>query len=307
MHAAWTVADIPPQIGRVALVTGATSGLGLETARALAGAGARVILAARNEAKAADAANDITGTVPGAAVSFERLDLASLASVREAATRIAGQYASLDLLVNNAGVMAIPHRTLTPDGFEMQFASNFLGHFALTRLLLPMLLAAPAARVVTLGSLAARGGAIAFDDPQLAHGYSPWRAYCQSKLACVMFAIELGRRAKEAGWRLVSAAAHPGWSVTNLQTVGPQMGLDRPSLSSIGMRMFEPLLAQSAAAGALPTLFAATAPGVRNGDYAGPDGLGGLKGAPVLVSAPVAALNEVNGGRLWELAEGLVG
>jgi len=305
MSAAWTTADMPPQTGRVALVTGATSGLGLETARALAGAGTRVILAARNEAKAAEAVADIGRTVPGAALAFEKLDLASLASVREAATRIAGQYASLDLLVNNAGVMAIPRRMLTPDGFEMQFASNFLGHFALTRLLLPMLRAVPAARVVTLGSLAARGGAIAFDDPQLARGYSPWRAYCQSKLACVMFAIELGRRAKNAGWKLVSAAAHPGWSVTNLQSVGPQMGLDRPSLASIGMRMFEPLLAQSAAAGALPTLFAATAPGVGNGDYAGPDGLGGLKGTPVLVQPPVAALNGANGKRLWDMAEAL--
>ena len=266
-----------------------------------------MILAARNEARAAEAVADIGRSAPGAALAFEKLDLASLASVREAAGRIAGQYASLDLLVNNAGVMAIPRRTLTPDGFEMQFASNFLGHFALTRLLLPMLCAAQAARVVTLGSLAARGGAIAFDDPQLARGYSPWRAYCQSKLACVMFAIELGRRAKDAGWRLVSAAAHPGWSVTNLQSVGPQMGLDRPSLASMAMRMFEPLLAQSAAAGALPTLFAATAPWVGNGDYVGPDGLGGLKGAPVLVPPPVAALNAANGKRLWDMAEGLTG
>ena len=307
MKMAWAIADIPPQTGRVALVTGATSGLGLETARALAGAGARVILAARTEVKAAQAVANITRTVPNAALSFEKLDLASLASVREAARRISGQYASLDLLVNNAGVMAIPHRTLTEDGFETQFASNFLGHFALTRHLLAMLCAAPAARVVTLGSLAARAGAIAFDDPQLARGYTPWRAYSQSKLACVMFAIELGRRAKAAGWRLVSAASHPGWSVTNLQTVGPQMGLNRPSLASIGMRLFEPVLAQSAAAGALPTLFAATAPGVSNGDYVGPDGLGGLKGAPVLVTPPVGVLNEANGRRLWDMAETLSG
>jgi NAD(P)-dependent dehydrogenase (short-subunit alcohol dehydrogenase family) len=307
MSAAWSVADMPKLAGRVALVTGATSGLGLETARALAGAGARVILAARDEAKAAEAAADITRSVPGAALEFEKIDLASLASVREAATRIAGRYATLDLLVNNAGVMAIPHRTLTPDGFEMQFASNFLGHFALTRGLLPLLRAAPAARVVTLGSLAAQGGRIEFEDPQLARGYSPWRAYCQSKLACVMFAIELGRRAAAGGWGLVSAAAHPGWSVTNLQSVGPQMGLARPSRTSIGMRLFEPLLAQSAAQGALPTLFAAAAPGVRNGDYVGPGGIGGLKGAPVLVSPPLAALNEANRKRLWEMAEVVTG
>lgn len=307
MKVGWAIADMPKQAGRVALVTGATSGLGLETARALAGAGTRVIMAARTEAKAAKAAADITRTVPNAALFFEKLDLASMASVREAATRISGQYASLDLLVNNAGVMAIPRRTLTEDGFETQFASNFLGHFALTRLLLPMLCAAPAARVVTLGSLAARAGAIAFDDPQLERGYTPWRAYGQSKLACVMFAIELGRRAKGSGWRLVSAASHPGWSVTNLQSVGPQMGLNRPSLASITMRLLEPLLAQSAAEGALPTLFAATAPGVGNGDYVGPNGLGALKGAPVLVTPPVTALNEANGRLLWDMADALTG
>jgi NAD(P)-dependent dehydrogenase (short-subunit alcohol dehydrogenase family) len=301
----WTLAEMPTLTGRTAIVTGATSGLGLETARELARAGAHVVLAARNAGKAETAMADIARSVPGAVLSFESLDLASLNSVRAAAARIASSHPALDLLINNAGVMAIPRRMLTEDGFEMQLGSNFLGHFALTMRLAPALLAAPAARVVSLGSMAARAGRIDFDDPQLERGYTPWRAYCQSKLACLMFAVEFGRRATAQGWNLVSAAAHPGWSVTNLQSAGPSLGLNRPSWTAIGMRLFEPLMAQNAAAGALPTLMAAVSPAVRNGDYCGPDGMGGLKGAPIKVAAPPTALNEASGVRLWTLAEKL--
>lgn len=305
MRTPWTEADLPHQHGRLAVITGATSGLGLETARALAGAGATVVVAARDAKRGQAAVADLRRGAPTADVSFAELDLASLQSVRAFAAGFGGR--RIDLLVNNAGVMAIPRRTLTQDGFEMQFATNFLGHFALTMLLLPSLIATPGARVVSLGSLAARAGRIDFDDPQMARGYEAWRAYCQSKLACVMFAVELGRRLSARGLDVVSAAAHPGWSVTNLQSVGPSMGLGRPSFAGMAMRLAEPLLAQSAAAGARPTLMAACAAGVRNGDYFGPDGMGGLKGAPVLVAPPPAALNEANGARLWALAERLTG
>jgi len=292
---------------RTAIVTGATSGLGLETARELARAGTHVILAARNAARATAAMADITASVPDARLSFEALDLASLASVRAFAARIGASVQGLDLLVNNAGVMAIPSRMVTEDGFEMQLGSNYLGHFALTMLLMPVLLAAPAPRVVSLGSLAAKAGRINFDDPQFSRGYRPWTAYSQTKLACVMFALELARRAKAQGWALISAAAHPGWSTTNLQSVGPSMGLGRKSLAEIGMRVFEPLLAQSAAAGARPTLLAARGASIMNGDYTGPNGLGELKGAPTLVRPPVAALNETNAARLWDMAARLTG
>jgi NAD(P)-dependent dehydrogenase (short-subunit alcohol dehydrogenase family) len=305
MRTPWTEADMPDQAGRLVIVTGATSGLGLETARALARAGASVVLAARDAGRGEAAIRDIKRGVPAAELVFARLDLASLESVRGFVAGFGAR--SIDLLVNNAGVMAIPRRMLTPDGFEMQFGSNFLGHFALTIGLLPSLVATPGARVVSLASLAARAGRIDFDDPQMERGYEAWRGYCQSKLACVMFAVELGRRLSARGLDVVSAAAHPGWSVTNLQSVGPSMGLNRPSFAGMAMRMVEPFIAQSAAAGARPTLMAACAAGVRNGDYFGPDGVGGLKGAPVLTTAPPAALNEANGVRLWALAERLTG
>jgi NAD(P)-dependent dehydrogenase (short-subunit alcohol dehydrogenase family) len=174
-------------------------------------------------------------------------------------------------------------------------------------LLMPVLLAAPAPRVVSLGSLAAKTGRINFNDLQFSRGYSPWAAYSQTKLACVMFALELARRAKAHGWALISAAAHPGWSTTNLQSVGPSMGLGRKSFAEIGMRLFEPLLAQSAAAGARPTLLAGTGARIMNGDYTGPNGLGELKGAPTLVRPPAAALREADAAKLWQMAEDLTG
>lgn len=302
-------ADSPAAGVPVAIVTGASSGLGLATASALAGMGMEVILAARNEERAAAAMAQIRAQHPAARLRFTPLDLASLASVRGFVAQFAAPGARLDLLVNNAGVMAIPRRQLSVDGFEMQLASNYIGHFALTLGLLPLLIAPgqPAARVISLGSLAARGGRIAFEDIHCQRFYNGWAAYAQTKLACVMFALELARRARLRNWPLISAAAHPGWSVTNLQSAGPSMGLGRKSIAERGMRLFEPLFAQSAEAGAQPQIFAATDGSIRSGDYVGPDGFGELTGKPRLVRPPLAAISESRAARLWEMTEAMTG
>src|SRR5271167_2998976 len=224
--ARWTTDDIPPLAGRIAVVTGANSGLGFETALALARAGARVVLACRDEAKGGDALDRIRQAVPAADVRLDRLDLADLASVREFAADFSAGHGGLDLLLNNAGVMAIPRRE-TADGFEMQFGTNHLGHFALTGLLLDRLLARPGARVVTVSSTAAMIGRIRFDDLQGSRRYGKWTAYGQAKLANQLFALELDRRATDCGVDLVSVAAHPGYAATNLQAVGPRMSGSR--------------------------------------------------------------------------------
>ncbi|MGZ4266978.1 MAG: oxidoreductase, partial [Solirubrobacteraceae bacterium] len=220
MASKWTSADIPDQTGRLAVVTGANSGLGKSIARELSRAGATVIVAVRNTDKGDQAAADIRREVASADLSVQRLDLADLASVREFAQQFAADHDRLDLLVNNAGIMAPPRR-LTADGFESQIGTNHLGHFALTGVLLPTLLAAPAPRVVTLSSEAHWIGKIRFDDLQFEHGYNNWRAYGQSKLANLMFCFELARRATEADTALTSVAAHPGYAATNLQFAGP--------------------------------------------------------------------------------------
>src|SRR2546422_6134675 len=212
--------EIPSQLGRTAVVTGATGGLGYETALALAKAGSEVILTGRDDQKGQSAIEKISREVTGARVSYERLDLASLASVADFAQRMHARQ-SLDLLINNAGVMALPHRQTTADGFEMQFGTNHLGHFALTAQLMPLLRRASGARVVSVSSLAHRTGFIDFDDLQGARVYSPWKAYGQSKLATLMFALELQRRSEAAGWNLISNAAHPGFARTNLFASGP--------------------------------------------------------------------------------------
>jgi len=196
----WTIADIPPQSGRTAVISGATGGLGYDTARARAGAGATVVLTGRNDAKGRHAIEKIRGQFPNAKISYETLDLASLASVADFATRFAAAHASLDLLINNAAVMSLPKRQTTADGFEMQFGTNYLGHYALTAHLLPWLRRGYRPRVVNLSSLAHRSGRIDFDDLQGARAYSPWKAYCQSKLAMLMFAFELQRRSNALGW-----------------------------------------------------------------------------------------------------------
>ena len=294
----WTAADIPDQRGRVAVVTGANSGIGLVTARELARAGARVVLASRSTSKGEAAASRIVSAVPGAELDPAVLDLADLDSVRAFA---ASAPSRIDLLINNAGVMAAPHR-VTNQGFESQFATNHLGHFALTGLLLSKMLAAPAPRVVTVSSLMHRGGKIDFDDLQSERGYSRWGAYRQSKLANLMFCFELQRRATAAGSALLSLAAHPGYAATNLQAAGTDRFYERWFMA-IGNRLF----AQSADLGALPTLYAATAPDLPGGTFVGPDGRGEQRGYPTVVTAAGKAYDEQDWRRLWEVSEELTG
>ncbi|MCK0208049.1 SDR family oxidoreductase [Starkeya koreensis] len=300
--AGWSFSDIPSQQGRRAVVTG-TGGLGYETALALARAGAEVTLAGRNPEKGADSVSRIRADVPAARIGFERLDLASLASVEDFAGRLLAESTSLDLLVNNAGVMTPPSRQATSDGFELQFGTNYLGHFALTGRLLPLLSKARAPRVVNLSSLAHRGGALHFDDLQWERSYRPWAAYGQSKLAMLMFAFELQRRSDAGGWGLMSNAAHPGYARTELIANGP--GTDRWLFKLTGF--IRPFASQSAAEGALPTLFAATAPEARGGAYYGPDGFYELKGPPKPAKAMPQAQDRKAAAKLWEVSERLTG
>jgi NAD(P)-dependent dehydrogenase (short-subunit alcohol dehydrogenase family) len=299
----WSTADIPPLNGRTAVITGATGGLGYETALALAGAGANVVLTGRNEAKGRDALQNIRRQFPNAAIAYETLDLANLASVAEFASRYAAAHTSLDLLVNNAGVMALPQRQLTSDGFEMQLGTNYLGHYALTAHLLPLLRQGHQPRVVNLSSLAHRSGAINFGDLQSAKSYSSWKAYCQSKLAMLMFALELQRRSDAAGWGLMSNAAHPGFARTDLIANGPGAN----SLMSQLGRFVQPLISQSAAEGALPTLFAATSPDAKAGGYYGPNGFYEMKGPPVPAKIMPQAKDAAAGTRLWDVSATLTG
>jgi NAD(P)-dependent dehydrogenase (short-subunit alcohol dehydrogenase family) len=294
----WTAADIPDQSGRVAIVTGANSGLGLVTARELARAGARVVLACRSIDKGEEASTRIVSAVPAADVTAAVLDLADLESVRAFAAGAPGQ---IDLLINNAGVMAAPRR-LTRDGFESQFATNHLGHFALTGLVLGRLLTAPAPRVVTVSSALHRTGTINFDDLQGERKYKRWGAYGQSKLANLMFCFELQRRSVEAGSALLSMAAHPGYAATNLQAAGTDRFYERWYMA-IGNKLF----AQSAEMGALPTLYAATVPDLPGGTFVGPGGRGEQRGYPKVVGAAAKAYDEQNWRRLWEVSERLTG
>jgi len=301
LMARWTAIDIPPQHGRTAVVTG-TGGLGFEDALALARSGADVILAGRNARKGADAVAKILEAAPQATIRFELLDLASLKSIAGFAERVGRMRQSIDVLINNAGVMVPPRRGETEDGFELQFGTNFLGHFALTGRLLPLLRNGSDARVVTLSSIAARAGAIGFDDPNAERGYKPMPAYSQSKLACLMFALELDRRSRANGWGIRSIAAHPGISRTDLLLNAP----GRFSLERI-MRTLLPFVFQPVAQGALPTLFAATAPEAKGGAYYGPDRMGEVRGHPAVATMPDAALDEAAASRLWRLAEELTG
>lgn len=302
---AWTTHDIPPQSGRIALVTGATGGLGYETALALADAGADVILAGRNEDKGRAALQSIRATIPSARLHWQVLDLASLASVSDFSKRIAERFPRVDTLVNNAGVMALPKRKTTGDGFEMQFGTNYLGHFALTAHLLPLLRASDGARVVSLSSLAHRQGRVDFGDLQGERLYKPGKAYCQSKLAMLMFALELQRRSDANGWALMSNAAHPGWALTDLMANGPNSEGRQFVLNALSA-VFKPWLSQSAAAGALPTLFAATSPLAADAGYYGPSGFYELKGAPVPAKISAQASDSGVARRLWEASERLV-
>jgi NAD(P)-dependent dehydrogenase (short-subunit alcohol dehydrogenase family) len=294
-------AKIPSQLGRTAVVTGATSGLGYETARALAEAGSEVILTGRDDRKGVQAIESISREVTGARVRYEQLDLASLASVADFAERMRSTLQSLDLLINNAGVMALPRRQTTADGFEMQFGTNHLGHFALTARLMPLLRQANGPRVVSVSSLAHRTGLIDFSDLQGERLYSPWKAYGQSKLACLMFALELQRRSDRERWKLVSTAAHPGFARTNLFASGPGGFL------SLATAFAAPLFGQSAAEGARPILFAATSAEAKPGSYYGPGGIGELRGAPATALIMPQARNPATASKLWDVSEKLSG
>jgi NAD(P)-dependent dehydrogenase (short-subunit alcohol dehydrogenase family) len=303
--APWTDADIPDQHGRTVLVTGASDGLGLETSLALAAKGAAVLLGCRNLEKGERASAAVSAVATGPAPALVRLDLADLSSVRTAADTLTSSLTRLDLLVNNAGIMAVP-LARTTEGFELQFATNHLGHFALTGLVLPALLRAPAPRVVTVSSMAHRLGRARWDDPNSHDArYQPWTAYGRSKLANLQFALELGRLAAAAGTALTSAAAHPGYASTHLI---PASGAATGS-RVVGpvMRSATRLLGQSAAAGARSQLYAATMPDVASGDYFGPDGPGEQRGHPRRVGMTKAARDEESAARLWDVSTQLTG
>jgi NAD(P)-dependent dehydrogenase (short-subunit alcohol dehydrogenase family) len=296
----WSVTDIPSQEGRLAIVTGGNSGLGWVTALELARAGGEVIVATRSEEKARASMDRIRSVVPDAAVRFESLDLASLASVRNFTDRM-DRLPKVDLLVNDAGVMFVPQRQLTEDGFERQLGTNYLGPFALTLGLLPTLLRSPSPRVTTVSSSSANGGRkrILFEDLQWDHSYAHYAAYCQSKLADLMFGLELARRSAAAGLPLISNACHPGIARTNLQS----SGRGRPA--NLGFRFLLHFIAQDAVEGAKSILRAATDPSATSGSFYGPER--GTKGDPVPCPVYAPALDRKARERLWELSEKLTG
>jgi NAD(P)-dependent dehydrogenase (short-subunit alcohol dehydrogenase family) len=294
----WTAEEIPDQSGKLAVVTGANSGLGYFTALELARHGAEVVVTARSPEKGEAAAKEIAAAASGPKPRALTLDLASLDSVRAFAGELATE--KVDLLINNAGIMMTPRET-TSDGFELQLGTNHLGHFALTGLLLDALNRSDAARIVTLSSLEHRAGKIDFDNLQLEHDYSPRGSYQRSKLANAVFAVELDRRLRAAGSSTISLFAHPGYSATNLQSTGPT------GVMKALMKVSNRLVAQSAERGALPTLYAATAPDVAGGEYYGPDGRGEVRGYPRKVKAKTAAYDAEIGSKLWGVSEELTG
>ncbi len=294
----WTLQQAPTQSGRVAIVTGANIGLGFEVALALAARNCSVVMACRNLDKAEAAKARILARHPGATLECMALDLASLQSVRAFAAAFDKRFRRLDLLINNAGIMMPPY-ALSVDGFESQLAANYLGHFALTGLLLPCIVQTPASRIVSLSSLAHRWGGIQFDDPQFTHGYDKRRAYGQSKLACLMFAYELQRRLARQGYRTLSVAAHPGISATNLFQHLPAV-----------VHPFAPLMGlvfNTAAGGALPVLYAALGEDIAGGDYCGPQSLRQMRGAPGKVGSNRASRDEAAAARLWALSQDWTG
>jgi NAD(P)-dependent dehydrogenase (short-subunit alcohol dehydrogenase family) len=302
--ASWTTQDIGNQTGKLAVITGATGGLGLETGLGLAGAGAEVILVGRNPAKGRAAETMIRARHSGAKVRFELADMASLESVADFANRMLAPGQPIDILVNNAGVMAPRRRETTADGFELQFGTNYLSHFALTARLLPLLKAAKA-RVVALSSIAHRSGKIRFEDLNYERGYKPFPVYEQSKLAMLIFAIELDRRSQANGWDLTSVAAHPGLARTELIANGPAVGGN--VAVRFGMPLVMRVLGHSGAAGALPTLMAATKPDVVGKEYFGPQGWKELKGPPGSGKIEPRALDSAVAAKLWKQSERLTG
>lgn len=294
----WKLTQVPSQAGRIAIVTGANVGLGFETALALAGKGCKVVLACRNIDKAEVAKASILAQHQTAVIECMPLDLSSLKSVRTFANTYAKRHKKLDLLINNAGIM-MPPFSLSEDGFESQLAANYLGHFALTGLLLPLIVNSPNSRVVSLSSIAHKWSGIHFDDINFKTGYSEREAYGQSKLACLMFAYELQRRLSKAGKSILSVAAHPGISHTNLFQHLP-----------MAARLFAPLaglVLQSAKGGAQPTLYAALGDDIHGGDYCGPRGLREMRGAPVKVRSNRCSRDEAAAAKLWALSEEMTG
>lgn len=296
----WTTANIPSLHGKTAIVTGA-GGLGFEDALALSKAGADVIIAGRDAAKGEAAVAKIRGVVSAADVSFELIDLADLASIATFSERITTKLDKLDILINNAGVMTPPKRLETKDGFELQFGTNYLSHFALTAHLLPLIKKAKG-RVISLSSVAARSGKINFDDLQAKNNYEPMPVYAQSKIACLMFAFELQKQSDEHGWGITSIAAHPGISRTEL-LVGKS---DGRGFSGI-VRKYTWFMFQPVAQGALSTLFAATSIEAEPGKYYGPHALGETRGYPKEASIPKNALDTQTSKRLWEVSKQLYG
>ncbi|HEY2420604.1 MAG TPA: oxidoreductase [Neobacillus sp.] len=285
--------------GKIIIITGANSGIGFEAAKALSQKGAQVILAVRNEQKGESAIESIQKEYPQASLKVMKLDLADLASIREFANAFRKQLASLDILINNAGVMVPPYQ-LTKDGFELQFGSNHLGHFALTGLLLPLLKKSPKSRVISLSSIAHRGGSIFFDNLDGSKGYKAMEFYRQSKLATLLFAKELDQRLKQHGISTISLACHPGISTTNLFKIGKK---DAPAF----LKSFANLFLQSAAMGALPTIYAATENNLIGGEYIGPDGKGNRKGNPAIEIPARGVYNADTMKKLWEVSVALTG
>ncbi|MGA9719466.1 MAG: oxidoreductase [Acidobacteriaceae bacterium] len=298
----WTPRQIPTQQGRLAIVTGANSGIGFQTARYLAQAGATVILACRNAEKGEAARAKIASAYPASNLQVGVLDVADLNSVDRFAAEFSSEDKPLDLLINNAGVMALPQRQTTPQGFEMQFGTNHLGHFALTGLLLPTLLRQPGSRVVTVASIAHKGGKLNFDDLNAERRYDPRGAYQQSKLANLVFGLEFDRRLRARRATTESVIAHPGVAVTNIVSNGIGNGVQGRIIQAL-----IPLVAQSDDRGSWPLLYAATSPEAHGGGYYGPDGIAEIKGAPVEVKPKPHAMDPAAGKRLWEVSEELTG
>lgn len=303
-HTGWTADDIGDLTGRTAVVTGANSGLGLATTLALAAHGAHVVLACRSEERATAAMTTVRERVPDASLAFVPLDLADLSSVRDAAGTVVDDAGRIDLLINNAGVMALPKRQ-TADGFEMQFGTNHLGHFAFTGLVLDAVRATPGSRIVTVASNAHKIGRIDFDDLMGARRYRKWGAYGQTKLANLLFAYELQHRLAASGADTISVAAHPGYAATELSRTGPRM--EGATFTERVVGWADQRVAQSAEMGALPTLYAATADAVHGGDYIGPDGAFEMKGHPVKAQSNARSHDTGVARRLWSVSEELTG
>jgi NAD(P)-dependent dehydrogenase (short-subunit alcohol dehydrogenase family) len=300
----WSAQDIPCQADRLAIVTGANSGLGFHTTKALANNGARIIMACRNLEKGEKARQKILEMNPAHAPEVWHLDLASLKSVEEFSLKFISSFKGLDLLINNAGLMAIPYGK-TRDGFEMQFGVNYLGHFALTSHMWPLLTDTAHSRVVNVSSLAHRIGNIRFEDPHWEKDYSKWGAYGMSKLSNLLFTIELASRLKASAFDIIAAAAHPGYADTELQAKGAKMKGSR--LGADSFNLINRMVAQSAEKGALPSLYAATADDVKQGGYYGPDGFMRLKGWPSPDNPSKKRVDKQVAVRLWELSEQLTG